>query len=158
MSLPSEKLQDGWGWKMWTGLSAGAALVVGLGITAVITGPLASAAPEPTPTYVVPHAASCDTYRGGVCYTPDMQAAADKQEQQIADAQAAAEAAAQKAAAEKAAQQAAQRAAQQKTADTGSGLLPAGAPVPSIPGTTSPDTSKCASGTASDVNGVPTCQ
>lgn len=106
--LPSEKLKRGWTWKTWTGLGAGVALVAGLGVTALITGPLAVAAPVPTATYVIPHAATCDTYRGGVCYTPAMQTAADQQEQQLADAQAAvAKAAADSAAAQAAKQRAA---------------------------------------------------
>jgi hypothetical protein len=114
--LPSEKLRRGWTWKTWSGLGATAAVIAALGVTAVVTGPLASAAPEPSPTYVVPHSASCDTYRGGVCYTPEMDAAASQQEQQLAAAQQAAEAAAAKAAAEAAAKAAAQKAAQERAA------------------------------------------
>ena len=83
-------------------------------------------------------------------------------------AQAAAEAAdAQKAAQEAAAQQTTQT-QQSSTVQTASvstptdttspsAGLPVGAVVPDIPGTTSPDTTKCASGRASTVNGVPVC-
>lgn len=98
--------------------------------------------------------------------------------QQEAEAKAAAEAAAQAAAAQAAADAAAAQAAQAQAAaddssedsgassDTGSSDggdapaaagLPAGSPVPPIPGTDSPDTTKCASGSASTINGVPTC-
>jgi hypothetical protein len=96
----------------------------------------------------------------------------------IAQQEAAAEAAAQAAAAQAAADAAAAQAAQQPQAaahdssedssassDSGSSDggapassgLPAGSPVPPIPGTDSPDTTKCASGSASTINGVPTC-
>jgi membrane protein involved in colicin uptake len=98
--------------------------------------------------------------------------------QQEAEAKAAAAAAAQAAAAQAAADAAAAQAAQQVQAaadassddsgtssDSGSSDggapassgLPAGSPVPPIPGTDSPDTTKCASGSASTINGVPTC-
>lgn len=66
-------------------------------------------------------------------------------EKAAADAQAAADAAA------------AQQAAADQETDTPAGL-PAGSVVPSIPGTTSPDTTKCASGTASDnADGIAIC-
>lgn len=163
--LPSDRLARRWTWKGWTALGASVALVAGLGVTAVVTGPLAAADPSPTATYVVPQAATCNDYRGGVCYTPDDETAAMAAEQKIeadnAAAAAAAQAAAQ-AAAEQAAQQqrqaAAHQPATQESSPTDGGLLPAGAVVPSIPGTTSPDTTKCASGTASDnASGVAVC-
>ncbi len=105
-------------------------------------------------------------------------AASAKQAGVIARQEAAAQAAAAKAAAEAAAQAAAAQAAQEaqaqaaqqdteKDSNTGSegdqgapaasAGLPAGAPVPSIPGTDAPDTTQCASGTASTVNGTPIC-
>jgi hypothetical protein len=98
--------------------------------------------------------------------------------EQEAEAKAAAEAAAQAAAAQAAADAAAAQAAQQAQAaaddssddsgtssesgSSGGGApaasgLPAGSPVPPIPGTDSPDTTKCASGSASTINGVPIC-
>lgn len=130
--LPSDRLARRWTWKGWTALGASVAVVAGLGVTAIATGPLAAAVPTPTATYVVPQTAMCSDYRGGICYTPEMQAAADQQEQQIeADnaAKAAAAAAAAQAAAEAAAQQAAaQKAAQQKAA----------APAPGAPGSRVP--------------------
>jgi membrane protein involved in colicin uptake len=152
-----------WSWKSWTELGSGIAVVAALGVTALITGPLPTA--TPSPTAAVPHAASCPTYRGGECVTDEQQTEAFAAEQKLADdqaaqAKAAADAAAAQAAADVAAQQAAQRSAQQKSAasDPSGGGLPAGAVVPSIPGTTSPDTSKCASGTASDnASGVAIC-
>lgn len=94
--------------------------------------------------------------------------------EQEAEAKAAAEAAAQAAAAKAAADAAAAQAAQQAqeeamtdtsndTSSTGSSSpsasagLPAGSPVPNIPGTDAPDTTQCASGSASTVNGAPVC-
>jgi septal ring factor EnvC (AmiA/AmiB activator) len=97
------------------------------------------------------------------------EAAAELAAQQAAEAAAAAAA---QAAAEEAARQAAAEAAEEQAAadnestsdDSGtpagggsSSGLPSGSVVPSIPGTTAPDTTQCASGSASTINGVPTC-
>jgi hypothetical protein len=74
----------------------------------------------------------CNDYRGGVCYTPDMETAAAQQEQQLADAQAAAEKAAADAAAQAAADAAAKAAAQRTAQQTSyaPGQAPAGTPIP----------------------------
>jgi hypothetical protein len=83
----------------------------------------------------------------------------DEQEQQAA-AQVAELAQQQAAAAQAAAAAAAAQAAEPKQ-NSGSHAptegLPAGSRVPSIPGTDSPDTTACASGSASTVDGVPVC-
>lgn len=99
--------------------------------------------------------------------TEQARLAAEKAAQEAAAAaaaQAAADAA--QAAADEAARQAAEQPAEDSSNDSGSSGggspsestgLPAGSVVPSIPGTDAPDTTKCASGSASTVNGVPTC-
>lgn len=81
-------------------------------------------------------------------------------DQNIADEKAAAEAlAAQQAAAALAAQQAAivPKVVRHTATTPGTSGLPSGAIVPDLPGTDSPDTSACASGSASTVDGVPRC-
>jgi hypothetical protein len=166
MTLPSERLMRRWSWKSWTALGSGIAVVAALGVTALITGPLPTA--TPSPTAVVPHAASCPTYRGGECVTDEQQAEAFAAEQKLADDQAAqAKAAADAAAAQAAAQAAADHAAQQAAkraeqkapaAPSGNTRLPAGAVPPNIPGTTSPDSTACqSSSVTSDGHGGFVC-
>jgi len=152
--LPSETLAHPVRRVPWIvgGVLAAAAIV-----SAVTFGPAVAAQlgafPSPSPSVTVAQ----DT---GPTFTASelasIQAAADAQQATIAAGEAAAvKAAADAAAAQVAAQQAASRAA---ASQSNTGGLPAGAIVPSIPGTTSPDTTKCASGSASNnASGVAVC-
>jgi hypothetical protein len=130
--------------------AASVVLVAGLGTAAFAFGPsLRTALNHPAATAT---AAPVDTHP---TLSPDelssVQQAATDQQTIIAADQAAAEAAAQAAAT-------VVQAAPKATTTAPSGGLPAGAIVPSIPGTTSPDTTKCASGSASDnASGVAVC-
>lgn len=121
----------------------------------------AASAPKPTPTLQIagPDLTAAFVVGQGNAVTADQETQAMAQEQALEAAQAAAQAAAAAAAAQAAADAAAQQAAQQKAAaqktPSSSGGLPSGATVPQPNGY--PDTTLCASGSASTVNGVPTC-
>ncbi len=137
-----------------------AAVAVAGGAIVGVTALHGALTPTPTPTAVfVPAAQTGSVNRAQPVSDEEEQQALDAiaaVEKQQADAAAAAQAAAQ-AAAEQAAQEASKKNTSQHADGGGSSGLPAGAPVPPIPGTDSPDTTRCASGTASTVNGVPVC-
>lgn len=139
-------------------IAAGAAVVfAGAGVGAAVAAPVVFPQPTPTPTAVFVPAAQTGSVNRAPAVTDAQEQQAMAQVDKMAAEKAAADATAAKAAADAAAQQAAQQKNASKATTTNGGL-PAGAVVPSIPGTTSPDTTKCASGTASDnANGVAIC-
>lgn len=136
-----------------TGVAVAAAPVVATVGTKTVT-------PAAAPTYpnVDPGAGAL---ADRVAYEQAAQAARDAEAARVAAEQAAAAEAARVAAEQAAQQQAAaasRQAATQRSVAAGDGKLPAGAVVPSIPGTTSPDTTACASASASNnAQGVPVC-